>query len=115
MFLKERFGPVAIVGARVPRIFTYENVLDSLHTMKQPGYFNAIRQMLLPNTRIEIIASDYHASVFVLGVVDGILCLYKHDIKCRRDEAILPKQATPKAPQPIKSKSSAKAKKGKAA
>ena len=115
MFLKERFGPVAIVGARVPRIFTYENILDTLHDIKQPGYFNKVKTVLTPNSRIDVIAANYHASVFVMGIVDGQVCVYKHDIKCRRDEAILPKTVAPKAPQPIKQKSSVKAKKGKAA
>ncbi len=76
MFLRERFGPVAIVGARVPRIFTYENILDTLHEMKQPGYFNEVRTVLMPNSRIEVVTADYHASIFVMGVVNGVVCVY---------------------------------------
>lgn len=111
MFLKARFGPVAIVGARVPRIFTYENIQDTLHEMKQPGYFNDVKTVLVPNSRIEIIASDYHASIFVMGVVDGNICVYKNDIKCVRGEAIVEK-----APEKQeKKKATVKAKKLKAA
>ena len=106
MFLKQRFGPVAIVGARVPRIFTYENTQDTLQEIKQPGYFNNIRTVLVTNSRIEVIASDYHASLFVMGVVDRNICLYQDEIKCPRGEAIL----TREIPIKIKTKKPTKVK-----
>ena len=111
MFVKARFGPVAIVGARVPRIFTYENVEDSLHEMKQPGYFNDVKTVLTPNSKIDVISADYHATIFVMGVVDGNVCVYKNDTKCVRGEAIVEK-APDKKP---KKKAPAKVKKLKAA
>jgi len=114
MFLKARFGPAAVVGAMVPRIFVYENVLDSLHTMTQPGYFNEVKTVLTSNSRIEVIASDYHASLFILGVVDGQLCAYKDSIKCPRRDAILPKMASIQITR-AKTKKAGKTKKGKAA
>lgn len=114
MFLKARFGPAAVVGAMVPRIFVYENVLDSLHTMKQPGYFDKVKTVLTPNSRIEVIASDYHASLFIMGIVDGQLCAYKDCIKTPRRKAVLPKTA-PTQITSAKAKKLVKVKKGKAA
>lgn len=114
MFLKARFGPAAVVGAMVPRIFTYENVLDPLHTMKQPGYFNDVKTVLTPNSRIEVIAADYHASIFIMGIVDGKICVYKDCIKCPRREGVIPQTAVTQITS-AKTKKSAKAKKGKAA
>lgn len=92
MFLKERFGPASVQGARAPRIFCYENVKDTMNEMKQPGYFNKQRIILRPNSRIDVIASDFHGSLFVMGVVDEQVCVYKNDIRCLRGEAVLPKK-----------------------
>ena len=115
MFLKDRFGPVAVGNIRVPRIFIYENIQDSLHEIKQPGYFNDVKTVLASNSRIEVISADYHATIFVMGVVDGMVCVYKDAIKCPRREALLPKIAAPGEPQKIQTKKPGKAKKGKAA
>ena len=91
MFVKHHFGPVALAGPGVPRIFAYENILDTMDEMKQPGYFNDMRIVLRPNSRIEVIASDFHGSIFVLGVVDEQMVVYKDDIRTHRGDCIIPK------------------------
>ena len=63
-----------------------------MNEMKQPGYFNAQRIIIRQNSRIDVIASDFHGSLFVMGVVDDQVCVYKNDIRCLRGEAVLPKK-----------------------
>lgn len=98
MFVKTHFSPSSVQGAKAPRTFSYENVLDTMNEMKQPGYFNDARIVLRPNSRIDVIASDFHGSLFVMGIVDDKVCVYKNDIRCRRGEAVLPKPVELKTP-----------------
>lgn len=90
MFLKTHFSPASVQGARAPRVFSYENIHDTMNEMKVPGYFNSQKVILRANSRIDVIASDFHGSLWVMGVVDEQICVYKDDIRCIRGESMLP-------------------------
>lgn len=114
MFLKSNFGPVAVLSSKIPRVFTYENIYDTLNEMKQPGYFNDMRIVLKPNSRIMVIASDYHADIWVLGLVNERICVYEDDMRTPRLNAIIPKNVVTQAEQNKKTVKAGQ-KKGKAA
>lgn len=103
MFLKHRFGPVLVQGAQIPRVFAYENILDSIDDMKKPGYFNDQRIVLRPNSRIDVIASDCHGSLFVAGLINEQICVYKDDIRTPRGEIIMEPAVVPQVVQNAKS------------
>lgn len=92
MYIKGNFGPVAIQGAKVPRVFGYINLEEDMDDMKAPGYFDDQKVMLRPNSRIDVVAKDCVGSLFIAGVFDNRLCVYENDIRIKRGGVVLPEQ-----------------------
>jgi len=90
MFITSQFGPASIQGPKVPRAFSYENNDDTLDEIKQPGYFDAQKLVIRENTRIDVVAKDCFGSIWVAGVFEGKLCVYKNDRRTKRGDIMKP-------------------------
>lgn len=102
MYIKRNFGPVAIQGATVPRVFGYINLEEKMDDMKTPGYFDDQKVMLRPNSRIDVVAKDCVGSLFVAGIFDNKLCVYQNDIRIKRGGVILPEKTESPKEEPTK-------------